>query len=62
MFRVFWDIFSWMPPPLEILCHTVVLIFLLICLVQIIKLIVEIVMMIVDIFGGLFGRVVGLFK
>ena len=62
MLRLYFDVFSWMPPPLEVLCHTIVLIFMLICLVQIIKLVVEVVKMILDIFGGIFGRVVGLFK
>ena len=62
VFKVFWNIFSWMPPPLEILCQTVVMIFLVICLVQIIKLVVEILKMIFDVFGGLFGKVVDLFK
>lgn len=62
MFKVFWNIFSWMPPPLEILCQTVVMIFLVICLVQIIKLVIEILKMIFDVFGGLFGKVVDLFK
>lgn len=62
MLRLYFDVFSWMPLPLEVLCHTIVLVFMLICLVQIIKLVVEVVMMIVDIFGGLFGKVVGLFK
>ena len=62
MLHTFWNLFSWMPPALEIICRTVLIVFLVICLVQIIKLIVDIVLIIKDLFGGLLGKVVGLFK
>lgn len=62
MFSVFWNMFSFMPPALEILCRTVLIVFLIICLAQIIKLVIEILKMILDVFGGLFGRLVNLFK
>lgn len=62
MFSAFWDLFSWMPPVLATICRTALIVFLIVCLVQLIKLVIEIVKMIVDVFGGLFGKVVGLFK
>ena len=62
MFAVFWNMFSFMPPALEILCRTVLIVFLIICLAQIIKLVIEVVKMILDVFGGVFRRVVDLFR
>lgn len=62
MFSVFWNMFSFMPPALEILCRTCLIVFLIICLAQIIKLVIEVVRMILDVFGGIFGRVVDLFR
>ena len=62
MFSVFWNMFSFMPPALEILCRTVLIVFLIICLAQIIKLVIEVVKMILDVFGGVFRRVVDLFR
>lgn len=62
MFSVFWNMFSFMPPVLEILCRTVLIVFLIICLAQIIKLVIEVVKMILDVFGGVFRRVVDLFR
>lgn len=62
MFSVFWNMFSFMPPALEILCRTVLIVFLVICLAQIIKLVIEILKMVLDVFGGLFGKLVNLFR
>lgn len=62
MLGVILDAFSWLPRPLEILCITVIVVFMVFCLVQIIKFIISVVKVIVEIFGGLFGKVVGLFK
>lgn len=62
MLSVFRDLFTWMPQPLAILAVTAFVVFAVICLVQIIKLVIEIVKMIVDVFGGLFGKVVDLFR
>ena len=62
MVSVFWNMFSFMPPALEILCRTVLIVFLIICLAQIIKLVIEVVKMILDVFGGVFRRVVDLFR
>lgn len=62
MFSVFWNLFSWMPQPLAILAGTAFVVFVVICLVQIIKLVIEILKMIFDVFGGLFGKVVDLFR
>lgn len=62
MFGVILNSFAWMPRPLEILCCTVFVVFMVVCLVQVIRFIITIVKMIIDVFGGLFGKVVGLFK
>ena len=62
MFRLFLDCFDWMPLPLTILCCGVVLIFMIVCLAHVIKFIIDILKMLFDIFGGMLGKVVGLFK
>ena len=62
MLQIFWNLFSWMPPALEIICRTVLIVFLVICLAQIIRFIIDIVKVIIDIGGGLLGKVVDLFK
>lgn len=62
MLSVFRDLFTWMPQPLAILVVTAFVVFAVICLVQIIKLVIDVMKMIFDVFGGLFRKVVDLFR
>lgn len=62
MFGLFLECFDWMPLPLTILCCGVVLIFMIVCLGHVIRALIDILRALLDIFGGMFGRVVGLFK
>lgn len=61
MFGLFLESFGWMPPILTILCCGVVLIFMIVCLGHVIRALIDLVRAVIDIFGGLLGRVVGLF-
>lgn len=62
MFGLFLDCFDWMPRPLTIICCGVVLIFMIVCLAHVIRALIDILLAVKDIFGGLLGRVVDLFK